>query len=76
MSGAHKGVDKSDACASFASTSRHDKKKTAAAPFDAFHYRPNGLNLVITASDSCVNQLICERFLVLPNIEQAFKILP
>jgi hypothetical protein len=43
---------------------------------DTFHNRPDGLNLEIAASDSRIDQLIRERFFVLPNVEQAFKILP
>jgi hypothetical protein len=72
MSGAHEGVDKSNARSGLAGARRHDEKKQAAVLFDALHDRPDGLELEITPSDSRVDQFIGERFLVLPNVQYAF----
>ena len=72
----HEGIDQGDASAGLSGAGGHDQKKPAAIPLDPFHHRTDGLKLEIAASYSSVDQLFSEGFLVLPNEEQAFEVLP
>jgi hypothetical protein len=67
MSGPHEGVHQGNARAGLAGPGGHDKEEPAAVLFNAFHNRPNSLQLKIAARDNGVNQLVGERLLMLPD---------
>jgi hypothetical protein len=73
---AHKSVNQGNTSTGFASAGRHDQKKQTAIPFDTLHDRSNSLELEITSRDCRVDQLIRERFLMLPYEEKALQVLP
>lgn len=55
---------------------RHAEKEPTTILLNALHDRPDGLELEIAPGDSCVDQFFSKGFLVLPNEEEAFEVLP
>ena len=76
MTGAHKGVHQCDAGSRFSSAGGHDEQEQAAIPLNTLHHGSDGLELIVTAGNGRVNQLVGERDFMLPNVEQPFKVLP
>ena len=75
MAGSHEGIDHCDTCACFSSSGCHHQEEVPSLRFDSFENRSNRSDLVVAASNICIDQFVRERLTISSNILQAFKII-
>ena len=76
MARAHQCIDQGNAGSGFAGTGGHHQEKVALLLFNGFQYGANRPDLVISTSNSRIDQLLCERLTVAPYVLKTLQIVP
>ena len=74
MAGPHQGIDQGNAGARLAGTGGHHQQEVALLLLDAFQHRANGADLIITACNRRIDQLLREWFAIAAYVLKALQI--